>query len=64
MNFNPNTTRQAQELIFSRKLKKKVHPPLQFNNANVTRTSSEKHLGIILDYDSGGQKSTEFYRYL
>ena len=27
MNFNPDTTKQAQEVIFSRKVKKKVHPP-------------------------------------
>ena len=26
MNFNPDTTTQAQEVIFSRKLKKKAHP--------------------------------------
>ena len=49
MNFNPDTTKQAQEVIFSRKLEKTVHPPLLFNNASVTRTSSQKHLGIILD---------------
>ena len=49
MNFNPDTTKQAQEVIFSRKVKKTVHPPLLFNNASVTRTSSQKHLGIILD---------------
>ena len=49
MNFNPDTTKQAQEVIFSRKVKKTVHPPLLFNNASVTRTSSHKHLGIILD---------------
>ena len=49
MNFNPDTTKQAQEVIFSRKSKKKVHPPLLFNNASVTRTSSQKHLGIIID---------------
>ena len=49
INFNPDTTKQAQEVIFSRKLKKTVHPPLLFNNASVTRTSSQKHLGIILD---------------
>ena len=46
MNFNPNTTKHAQDVIFSRKLKK-VHPPLLFNNASVTRTSSQNHLGII-----------------
>ena len=49
MNFNPDTTKQVQEVIFSRKLKKTVHPPLLFNNASVTRISSQKHLGIILD---------------
>ena len=49
MNFNPDTTKQAQEVIFSRKVKKTVHPPLLFNNATVTRTSSQKYLGIILD---------------
>ena len=49
MNFNPDSTKQAQEVIFSRKVKKTVHPPLLFNNASVTRTSFQKHLGIILD---------------
>ena len=49
MNFDPDTTKQAQEVIFSRKLKKKFHPPLLFNNISVTRTSSQKHFGIILD---------------
>ena len=49
MNFNSDTTKQAQEVIFSRKVKKTVHPPLLFNNASVTRTSSQKHVGIILD---------------
>ena len=27
MNFNPDTIKQAQEVIFSRNFKKKVHPP-------------------------------------
>ena len=49
MNFNPDTTKQAQEVIFSRKVKKTVHPPLLPHNASVTRISSQKHLRIILD---------------
>ena len=49
MNFNPYTIKQAQEVIFSRKVKKTVHLPLLFNNASVARTFSQKHLGIILD---------------
>ena len=49
MNFNPDTTKQAQKVIFRRKLKNIVHPTLLFNNVSVTRTSSQKHLRIILD---------------
>ena len=36
MNFNPDPTKQAQKVIFSRKTKKLPHPPVVFNNANVT----------------------------
>ena len=49
MNFNPDTTKQAQEVIISRKVKKTGHPPLLFNNASVTWISSQKYLGVILD---------------
>ena len=50
MKFNPDTTKQAQKVVFSCKVKKNtVLPPFLFNNASVTRTSSQKHLGIILD---------------
>ena len=49
MNFNPDPTEQAQEAFFSRKTKKLPHPPLVFNNANVTQPIYQKHLGIILD---------------
>ena len=49
MNFNPDTTKQGQEVIFSCKVKKTAHPPLLLKNASVTWTSSQKHLGIILD---------------
>ena len=38
------TTKQAQEVSFSRKLKKTVDPSLLFNNARVAPTSSQKHL--------------------
>ena len=46
--FNPDPTKQAQEVIFSRKTKKLPHPPLVFNNANVIQSIYQKHLGIIL----------------
>ena len=49
MSFNPDPKKQAQEVIFSRKSKAISHPPLVFNNNNVMQTTSQKHLGIILD---------------
>ena len=49
MNFNPDPTKQAHEVIFSRKTKEIYHPPLVFNNTNISQSSSQKHLGVILD---------------
>ena len=49
MSFSPDPSKQAQEVVFSRKLKKVPHPPLVFNNANVSQCKSQKYLGIILD---------------
>ena len=49
MNFNPEPSKQAQEVIFSCKTKKLPHPPLVFNNANVTQSIYQQHLDIILD---------------
>ena len=49
MTFNPDRSKQAQEIIFSRKLKKVTHPPLLFNNNNVSQVNFQIHLGVILD---------------
>ena len=49
ISFNPDPSKQAQEVIFNRKSIKQLHPPLIFNNSHVCQTSSQKHLGIILD---------------
>ena len=49
MSFNPNTNKQAQKVIFSRKLWKLNHPSLTFNSANVTKSEIQKHLGMFLD---------------
>ena len=38
MIFNPDPTKQAQEVISSCKTKKLPHPPLVFNNTNVIQT--------------------------
>ena len=49
MSFNPDSSKQAQEVIFSRKIKKPNHPELIFNNIPVNQTSYQKHLGMFLD---------------
>ena len=49
MTLNPDRSKQVQEVIFSRKIKKATHPPLLFNNNNVSQVNSQKHLGVIVD---------------
>ena len=46
--FWSDATKQAQEVIFSWKIKKSTHPPLVFNNAVISQTNSKKHLGVTL----------------
>ena len=40
---------KPKKLYLVGKLKKNTHPPLVFNNAVVSQTNSQKHLGVILD---------------
>ena len=49
MLLNPDVSKQAQEVVFSCKSHKLVHPPVLFNNVPVKRCSIQKHLGIHLD---------------
>ena len=49
MLFNPDITKQAQEVIFSRKSTITNHPTVFFNEAPVAHTSCQKHLGLHLD---------------
>ena len=58
MIFKPDLTKQAQEIIFIRKLDKPVHSNLTFNNSQVSQTESQKHLGLILG------KRLNFYEHL
>ena len=43
MSFNPDPSKQAQKVIFSRKIKKLPHPSL------VLQASSHEHLGVTLN---------------
>ena len=45
MSFNPDPSKKAQEVIFSRKVNNVLHPPLTFNNVDVDQICSQKHLG-------------------
>ena len=49
MIFNPDPSKQAQEVIISRKTKNEYHPPPAFNNNNISETNSEKYLGAVID---------------
>ena len=49
MSFNSYPTTQAQEVIFSRKTTKKIHPKIIFNNIPVSKDDSQKYLGLHLD---------------
>ena len=49
MSFNPDLSKQAQEVIFSRKRLEVNHPPLYFNGSPVQKTNVQKHLGVYLD---------------
>ena len=49
MIFNPDLSKQAQEVIFSRKIKKLLHPTLLFNNIPLSNSLFQKHLGLTLD---------------
>ena len=47
--FNPDLTKQAQEVIFRRKTKKLLRPSFSFNNISVNNGIFKKHLGLTLD---------------
>ena len=49
MIFNPDPTKQANEVLFSCKNSSPIHPPLTFNGTIVAKVNEQKHLGLILD---------------
>ena len=49
MLFNPDPKKPAQEVLFSRKYQLQTHPTISLNNVQVERTTSQKHLVVILD---------------
>ena len=49
MEFNPDPTKQATEVLFSCKKSSQNHPQLIFNGIAVAKVKDQKHLGLILD---------------
>ena len=49
MEFNPDPTKQATEVLFSCKKTSPNHPQLIFNGIAVAKVNDQKHLGLILD---------------
>ena len=49
MIFNPDLSKQAQEVIFSRKIKKLLHSTRLFHNIPLSNNLFQKHLGLTLD---------------
>ena len=49
ISFNPDTSKKAQEVIFTRKVNNVLHLPLTCNNVDIGQIRSQKHLGTFLD---------------
>ena len=49
MSFNPDPTKMAKEVLFSRKKSKVIHPNLTFIGKDVHSSFFQKHLGLVLD---------------
>ena len=49
MSFNPDPSKQTQEIVFNRKAKKNYHSSLNFNISIVSQSPYQKHLGIFFD---------------
>ena len=49
MLFNPDPEKPADEVIFSSKLNEETHLRVFYDNIEVSRAYSQKHLGLVLD---------------
>ena len=49
LEFNPDPSKQATEIIFSCKKRNPCHPQIFFNGSAVAKVEDHKHLGLVLD---------------
>ena len=47
--LNPDLTKQAVQIIFSRKTHTSTHPKIYFNDTEVKSVNEHKHLGLTVD---------------
>ena len=47
MQFNTDTKKQANEVIFTRKSNRCTYPPVTFNNNIITTCPHQKYLGVV-----------------
>ena len=47
LEFNPDPTKQATEMLFSCKKSSSNHPQIMFNGTIVTKMNDQKELGLI-----------------
>ena len=56
LEFNPDPTKQATEVLFSCKTSNPNHPHIMFNGTVVAKMNEQKHLGLILDLNLSFKK--------
>ena len=56
LEFNPDPTKQANEVLFSRKKSSPIHPQIVFNETVVGKMNEQKHLGLVLDSNLSFEK--------
>ena len=56
LEFNPDPTKQATEVLFSCKNITPNHPQIIFNGTIVEKVKEQKHLGLILNSDLSFEK--------
>ena len=49
MSFNPDPTKESEQVIFSFKSIKAVHPPIYFNNSTAVTVPHDRHIGLVLN---------------
>ena len=49
MLFKPDPSKQAREMLYSKKATKTDHPRVIFNGNKVQSSANQKHLGLVLD---------------